>query len=332
HTTAGYTMLTGVPHPNQNSNNVAEIRPLPSDHPHLGCVLAKVRPPRSGPAFASLPEVIKDAGVNEFPGQGAGFLGGALEPWRIEGDIKTGRFRQPGIALPDDVTPARLADRRLLLGKLDRLLHERDGINDKAFDLIRSPAVKRALDLGREPARVRQRYGPHLFGQGCLMGRRLLEAGVPWVAVYWPYEGPDDSPVWDTHENNFPHLRKRLMPPTDLAVSAVMDDLSERGLLDDTLVIVMGEFGRSPKVNAKGGREHWPQAQSILLAGAGMRGGAYGSTDRIGGVPATDPVAPPDLAATFLHLLGIDPSTELIDKAGRPHAACAGKPVAGLMG
>jgi hypothetical protein len=143
-----------------------------------------------------------------------------------------------------------------------------DSYRQQAFQMIGSAAARKAFDLDREPANVREAYGPHLFGQGCLLARRLLEAGVLLTTVYWHYEGPDDSPVWDTHENNFRHLRERLAPPTDQAVSALLEDLSQRGLLDDTLVICMGEFGRSPKINAKAGRDHWPGVQSILLAGA----------------------------------------------------------------
>jgi hypothetical protein len=192
--------------------------------------------------------------------------------------------------------------------------------------------VQRAFALDQEPQALREAYGPHLFGQGCLLGRRLLEAGVQLVTVYWHYEGPDDSPVWDTHENNFPHLRNRLAPPTDAAISALLDDLASRGLLEETLVIVMGEFGRSPKINSKGGREHWPQVQSILLAGAGIRAGeVYGASDREGGLPAEFPVTPADLTATFLHLLGIPPHTEIHDATDRPLAASEGTVVRGLL-
>jgi arylsulfatase A-like enzyme len=193
--------------------------------------------------------------------------------------------------------------------------------------------MRRAFALDEESPRTRDRYGPHLFGQGCLLARRLLEAGVGLVTVYWHYEGPEDSPVWDTHQNNFPHLRDRLAPPTDRAVSALLDDVAARGLLDDTLVIVMGEFGRTPRVNKHGGRDHWAGAQSILLAGAGLPAGAiYGSTDRDGGLPAERPVPPADLTATFLHLLGVPAELEVTDRAGRPIRACHGSPLKGLVG
>jgi hypothetical protein len=335
HTSAGYTMITGVLHPKANAKSATDIQPAGADHPHLGSLLAKVRPPASGPAFVSLPEIIKDAGVNEFPGQGAGFIGKRFDPFRIEGDPKTGVFRVPDVELPPDVPDKRLQERRGLLAKLDRPGHmtDRDAFNDRAFDLIRSPAVHRALKLDREPEQSREAYGSHLFGQGCLLGRRLLEAGVPLVTVYWHYEGPDDSPVWDTHGDNFRHLRTRLLPPTDKAVAFLLEDLSKRGMLDDTLVVVMGEFGRSPRVNKNAGRDHWPNVQSILLAGAGIRGGSvYGSSDRIGGLPADCPLVPADLTATFLHLLGIPSDVEVHDQAGRPYRACHGTLVRGLIG
>jgi hypothetical protein len=334
HTSAGYTMLTGVAHPKANARSATDIQPGAADHPHLGSLLAKVRPPASGPAFVSLPEVIKDAGVNEFPGQGAGFLGRRYDPFRVEAGPGRGGFRFPDVELPPDMTDGRLEERRRLLARFDREggPPDRDAFNDRAFDLIRSPAVHRALKLDREPERVREAYGPHLFGRGCLLARRLLEAGVPLVTVYWHYEGPDDSPVWDTHENNFRHLRERLLPPTDRAVAFLLEDLSARGLLADTLVVCMGEFGRSPRVNPKAGREHWPQVQSILLAGAGIRGGSvYGSSDRAGGYPAEAAVTPTDLTATFLHLLGVPAGAEIRDQAGRPHLACHGTPVRGLL-
>jgi hypothetical protein len=341
HTSAGYTMLTGRPHPAANADGVGP-RPSPTDFPHWGSVLALAHPPDRGvPAFAALPEVIKDANVNEIPGQSAGFMGRQYDPFRIAGEAKSGQFRPPDILLPDDVTPARLGERKALADRLDAAYRDADrraaaGDLDvyraQALDLLSAPSVRRAFALDREQPAVRAAYGPHLFGQGCLLARRLLQAGVRLVTVYWHYEGPDDSPVWDTHENNFPHLKNRLAPPTDRAAGALLDDLAVHGLLDETLVIVMGEFGRSPKINSKGGREHWPQVQSILLAGAGIRAGSvYGASDRDGGLPAELPVSPADLTATFLHLLGVPTATELRDPTGRPFVASEGHVVRGLL-
>jgi hypothetical protein len=341
HTSAGYTMLTGVPHPKANVESAGMAAPGPGDHPHLGSLLAFARPPRSVPTFASLPEVIKDAAVNEFPGQTAGFLGKRYDPFRIEADPGRTRFLTPDVFPPADVPGGRLDAREDLLHRLDRGLDHlpatafegAEANGRKAFAVTRSAAVRRAFALDEESPRTRERFGSHLFGQGCLLARRLLEAGVGLVTVYWHYEGPEDSPVWDTHQNNFPHLRERLAPPTDRAVSAVLDDLGARGLLGDTLVIVMGEFGRTPRVNKHGGRDHWGGAQSILLAGAGLpTGGAYGATDRDGGLPAERPVSPADLTATFLHLLGVPADLEIVDRAGRPIRACHGSAVKGLIG
>jgi hypothetical protein len=341
HTSAGYTMLTGRRHPAANADG-AGPRPSSTDYPHWGSLLALSKAPLAGaPVFAALPEVIKDANVNEIPGQGAGFMSRRLDPFRISGDPKTGEFRPPDILLPTDVTPERLAERKLLADRLDAAYRDADRraatgdldiFRGQALELLSAPAVRRAFALGNESPSLRAAYGPHLFGQGCLLARRLLEAGVRLATVYWHYEGPDDSPVWDTHENNFPHLKNRLAPPTDLAVSALIDDLAARGLLEETLVIVMGEFGRSPKINSKGGREHWPQVQSILLAGAGIRSGmAYGSSDKDGGLPADAPISPADLTATFLHLLGVPPATELSDPTGRPFVMSEGTVVRGLL-
>ena len=341
HTSAGYTLLTGFDHLQANAKTATDIKPRPDDHPHLGSLLSLARPSASGtPVFVSLPEIIKDAAVNEFPGQGGGFLGRGFDPLRIETAADKKSFRLPDIVLPPDITPARLAERRLLQTAFNRgadIAGQRAASADldanyaRALDLLRSAGMHQAFDLTAEPATIRAAYGEHLFGQGCLLGRRLLEAGVSLVTVYWHYEGPDDSPVWDTHENNFPHLRQRLVPPADAAIAAVLRDLSDRGLLDETLVVVLGEFGRSPKVNGKGGRDHWPHAQSILLAGAGIQGGSiYGSTDPQGGYPATSPVSPRDLTATLHHLLGVPADLMIHDRAGRPYRACEGTPVVGL--
>ena len=341
HTSAGYTMLTGRRHPAANADGVGP-RPAATDYPHWGSLLSRIRPATSGaPVFAVLPEVIKDANVNEVPGQGAGFLGRRFDPFRIDGDPKSGQFQPPDILLPEDVTATRLAERRVLSGRLDAAYRAADrgtsetsldAFREQALNLLSAPAIRHAFALGREQPAVRAAYGPHLFGQGCLLARRLLEAGVRLATVYWHYEGPDDSPVWDTHENNFPHLKNRLAPPTDAAVSALLNDLASRGLLDETLVIVMGEFGRSPRINSKGGREHWPQVQSILLAGAGIAAGTvYGASDRHGGLPAESPVSPADLTATFLHLLGVPPATELTDNTGRPLVASEGSVVRGVL-
>lgn len=341
HTTAGYSMLTGVPHPAANAVSAADVRPSQHDHPHIGALLAKVRASQgNAPVFASLPEVIRDANVNEFPGLDGGLLGNRYAPFRIEADSKRTSFQLPDIFLPADITSRRLEDRRSLLNQFDRglqnversALRDMDGWYQKAFDVMSSPTVREAFNLDQEPQALRQQYGDHLFGKSCLLGRRLLEAGVGLAAVYWHYEGPDDSPVWDTHENNFPHLRQRLMPPTDAAFSALLSDLHQRGMLEDTLVVCMGEFGRSPLVNKLGGRDHWSAVQSIVFAGAGIHAGSvYGASDRDGGQPAENPVSPADVTATMMHLLGIPADLEIKDRTDRPILACQGTVIEGIL-
>jgi hypothetical protein len=344
HTSAGYTLLTGVPHPAPNNPMGAKtVGPAPEDHPHVGSILASVRQSPPGvPVFVSLPEVIKDAAINEFPGQTAGFMGRRFDPLRIDRDLQTGSLKLPDVVLPGDVNVSRHAARRALLTRLDGSLRDfertaaarhLDVFQQSAFALLSSRAVHDALDVAAEPQAAHEAYGPHMFGQGCLLARRLVEAGVALVTVYWHYEGPDDSPVWDTHWNNFPHMRERLAPPCDQAVSALVDDLHQRGLMDDTLLVCLGEFGRSPRINDMAGRDHWPHVQTVLLAGAGVPAGTvYGASDREGAYPADSPVAPADLTATLLHLLGVPEDLELTGLGGRPLRACTGSPISAVIG
>ena len=342
HTSAGYTMLTGVDHPLANAQTASDIKPKSNDHPHLGAILSRARPPRRGiPTFVSMPEIIRDDVVNEYPGQDGGFMGRQYSPFLVEADSRTGAFLRPEIYLPAGLTSRRLETRRALRERVDRGVRaiesngqfsELDSFYHRALDLVGSPAARAAFDLDAETPKTRERYGTHLFGQGCLLARRLLEAGVSLVTVYWHYEGPKDCPVWDTHCHNFSYLRDRLVPPTDQALSAMLSDLAARGMLDDTLFVCMGEFGRTPKINGQAGRDHWPHAQSILLAGAGIPpGSVYGATDPHGAYPAENPVSPRDLTATFLHLLGVRPDLEIVDRTNRPFKACEGSPVGGLI-
>ena len=211
----------------------------------------------------------------------------------------------------------------------------------KAFELLDSTAGGDAFDLSREPAAVRERYGLHPHGQSVLQARRLVERGVPLVTVFWPNDGVKNVSVyWDTHSKNFIDLRERLMPPADQTFSALLDDLAERGLLDETLVIWTGEFGRTPRVGQRNsdagagrdGRDHWPGCFSTVLAGGGIRGGqVYGASDKHAAYPAVDPVSPVDLVATAYHLLGVDPHGLLHDAQGRPMMICPGTPIRRLF-
>jgi arylsulfatase A-like enzyme len=208
-----------------------------------------------------------------------------------------------------------------------------DLFRSRANDLLESRALREALDADQEPPASRARYGAHRFGQGCLLARRLIEAGVALVTVYWHYEGPDDSPVWDSHWNHFKHLRERLAPPADKAIAALVNELHQRGLLEDTLLVCLGEFGRTPKINNMAGRDHWPHVQSIMLAGAGVPvGTVLGASDRDGAYPVDLPVSPADLTATLLHLLGVPPELELADLQNRAVRASDGSVIAALAG
>jgi hypothetical protein len=224
---------------------------------------------------------------------------------------------------------------------------------DRAYRLLSSDAVRQAVDITREPKAVRERYGfwdaPKVVGEGggggngaemgyarqmrgqnLLLARRLVEAGVPFVNVY---DFRQQGQNWDAHFNNAGQHKNYLLPQADQALSALIQDLDERGLLESTLVVGLGEFGRTPKINSAGGRDHWPDCYSVFLAGGGVSGGAvYGASDRIGAYPATDPVTPADLAATIYWRFGIDPATEIHDQAGRPHRLAAGEPIQRLFG
>src|SRR5262249_35588238 len=191
----------------------------------------------------------------------------------------------------------------------------------QAFDLLRSHKARKAFDLNQEPAPLRDRYGRTRFGQSVLLARRLVEAGVSLVQVNWTRTAEDkkENPGWDTHTKNAERLRTALMPPMDQAYSALLQDLAERGMLEQTLVIWMGEFGRTPKINRSGGRDHWGHVFSLALSGGGVRGGqVQGASDRIGAQPKEGRVQPQDLTATIFHCLGIDPQTEIRDPLGRP--------------
>jgi hypothetical protein len=197
--------------------------------------------------------------------------------------------------------------------------------------IVASPEVRRLFDLSKEPAPLRDRYGRHRIGQSLLLARRLVEGGVRFVAVFDGQTNGQDA-NWDSHEKVFARHRQ-LIPPSDQALSALIEDLVSRSLLDETLVVALGEFGRTPKINPSGGRDHWPDCYTAVLAGGGVRGGSvYGSSDRIGAYPATDPVTPGDLAATIFWRFGINPDLEVRDQTGRPFRLAEGQSLASLFG
>jgi hypothetical protein len=249
--------------------------------------------------------------------------------------------------LPTDMTLDRLSERRTLLQQFDDqrrraeagLAEQRHaGKRKLAFDLLTSAAVREAFDLGREPDRLRERYGRSLFGSSTLLARRLLERGVRFVNVSWDnfrerFEFPPSYFVWDTHERNFPILRDNHLPHLDRTYSALLEDLDDRGLLDETLVVMMGEMGRTPRINKDGGRDHWTFCYSVLLAGAGVRGGTlYGASDAHAAYVKDRPVHIRDICATIYHCLGIDPEMPVYDHGRKPvPVAHGGRPLTEIL-
>ncbi len=338
HGTSAYHMLTGHVHVSPGTLR----HPSPNDYPSVGCAVGMFgRQPRDLPAYVALPSVLLDGDGGEVPGQGPGFLGQKQAPFLVQGDPTRPDFSIDTLTLPGDLSVRRLRDRMQLQtaldGEAERLVklpgpQAMDSHYERAFRLLQSPAARRAFDLAAEPEKLRERYGWHHFGQSCVLARRLVEAGIPMITVYWNSPSLTTDQSWDTHGNSFVRLKDHLLPSFDRAMTALLEDLQARGLLDETLVVWMGEFGRTPKLNRNAGRDHWGFCQSLLLAGAGVRGGqVYGASDASAAYAADLPVSPDDLAATVFDRLGIRLDHELRDPQGRPLPLCAGKPVAGLF-
>jgi hypothetical protein len=347
-------VLRGMHHPMRNHNSAAVEAlcgrtPLGGDlelladnlnsFPCYGAVLSQLAPGRPDVAtHVALPHVMYN--VVTLPGQTAGFLGAAHNPFQVNRDPNAPDFRVGELELPADLPLARLEERRSLLGAIDaqaRRAQRRAGrggmtvYQERAFNLLHGAHVRRAFDLSRESTAVRARYGRNTLGQSLLLARRLVEAGVRFVNVNDKVHNGQVA-NWDSHENNFARLRDDLLPPADQAFSALVEDLDARGLLATTLVIALAEFGRTPRVNGQAGRDHWPDCFSVVLAGGGVRGGlVYGSSDRIGAYPASDPVTPGDLAATLFWRFGLDPATEIRDLTGRPYRLADGEPLRRLF-
>lgn len=334
HSTSGCFMLTG-----HEPTSVAEsVPPSAQDWPSLAGAVGALRAAERSPLDAViLPEPIFNNPAIPWPGQNGGFMGAAWHPHILRCDPSQERIEIEGLTAAAGVTELRLDERHALLGQVDRMLHrglrspaiaEMNRFQQEAFDLLHAGATREALEIEREPAASRDRYGRGKFGQSVLLGRRLIEAGVRLVQVNWPREPGDTAagnPLWDTHQDNAGRLKNVLCPQFDTAYSALLDDLEDRGLLDETLVVVMGEFGRTPTINAAGGRDHWGSVFSVALAGAGVPGGGViGASDARGGMPADRPVRPPDLAATIFQLLGISPDHEFRDPFDRPLQVVSG--------
>jgi hypothetical protein len=344
HNSATYYSLTGHAPPLDD----IRLRDTQELYPTYGSTVARFLPVEDPaiPTFVSFPHVLRDGSVT--PGQTASFLGKAYDPFFIGQDPASPDFQLPELSLPASLPLERLDDRRGLLRMIDTqgdllgwsgTAQGIDAFYDRALTMLASPKVKQAFDLSQEPEKMRDAYGRTTYGQSCLLARRLLEAGVRFVTVYYSNRigNSGNGGGWDTHGDNFNHLKKRLLPSTDQTVPTLIDDLAARGLLDETLIVWMGEFGRSPRVvNTKqfgsDGRDHWPQCYTVLFAGGGVTPGAiYGASDRIGAFPALDPVTPDDIAATMFWALGLDPATEFYDTLRRPLAIATGKPVTSIF-
>jgi hypothetical protein len=351
HGSAAYLALTGQFHPQKSSNPL----PAPTDAPTYGAILQRVRPARELPYSAihlNGPALVPELPA---PGQAGGWLGRAYDPLLLD-DVTEDDLALHGLDPLPELPPVRLRERRSLLASLDhyrrrlagRPMREMGTLYHQAYDLLAASRYRHAFDLSGEPAAVRDRYGRHRPGQACLLARRLIEAGLPLVTVIWSHSirGQDRDPArtelygWDTHNDIFVALKQHLLPHFDQTFAVLLEDLHARGLLEQTLVVCMGEFGRAPLVarertfaGSSPGRKHWAAAYSIVVAGAGVAGGAvYGKTDRRGAYPDSAPVRPGDIAATIFSALGIDPAGHYTDAAGRPFSITAGEPIRGIYG
>jgi hypothetical protein len=343
HNSASYYALTGHAPP------VDDIRLRDSLElfPAYGSVVDKLAPLRGDmPTAVAYPHVIADGSIT--PGQHASFLGKGHDPFLVTQDPNAPDFSLPELSLPSDLTLERLQQRRELQRMIDeqtRLLEYSaaaqglDAYYEKALAMLHSSKLRKAFDLSVEPPQMREAYGRTTYGQSCLLARRLVEAGTKFVTVYFSSNiggQSTESGGWDTHGFNntrmYNIIPKYHLPITDQTLPTLLNDLDARGLLDTTLVVWMGEFGRTPKLNDNVSRDHWPQCYTVLLAGGGVkRGFIYGASDKTASYPAENPVRPDDLAATLFYLLGIDPHSELRAVGDRPVLAAEGKPVLGVI-
>ncbi len=343
HNSASYYALTGHAPPVDD----IRLRDTLDLAPAYGSVVDALAPIGGElPTFVAYPHVCRDGSVT--PGQHASFLGKEHDPLLVTRDPNAADFSLPELSLPNGVSFERLTARRELQRMIDRqsglLDHAAaargiDAYYEKALAMLHSDKLRSAFDLSAEPVKVRERYGRTTYGQGCLLARRLVESGVKFVSVYFSDNiggQSTESGGWDTHGFNntrmYPIVEKLHLPMTDVTLPALLNDLDERGLLATTLVVWMGEFGRTPVINANVSRDHWPHCYTALLAGGGVkRGFVHGASDRDGAYPAEKPVRPDDLAATVFHLLGIDAKTEVMNHQQRPIPIAEGDVVEGVI-
>ena len=340
HNSAGYYSLTGYAPPTDDQR-LRDSRDL---FPAYGSIVDRLSPSKKGvPTFVAFPHVIADGSIT--PGQHASFLGKAHDPLLITQDPNGRDFRLPELSLPESLSAGRLANRLEIMklideqGELLEFSARARGMaahHQRAIALLTSSAIRQAFDISAEPEAVRDRYGRTTYGQSCLLARRLVEAGARFVNVYLARSIGGDTGGWDTHgfgnQPMYPILRRYLLPLLDQTLPTLIEDLEARGLLDTTLVVWVGEFGRTPRINKLAGRDHWPQCYPALMCGAGVKKGhVFGASDKIGAYPASDPVRPEDLSATLFHLLGIDPATEVNDALNRPLPISPGKVIEGVL-
>jgi hypothetical protein len=342
HNSAGYYALSGHEPPSDDQR----LRDLPELYPAYGSVVDKLAPSRGSiPTFVSYPYTLRDGSIT--PGQHASFLGKAYDPLFFKEDPNSEQFKLPQLSVPADLDSDRLTRRRDLQKFIDnqsRLLDDNEIIRgfdqyyDKALNMLTSSKVRKAFDLGQESDGVREKYGRTTYGQSVLLARRLAESGVKFTTVYFSNSiggRTVGSGGWDTHgfdgSRMYKIVDKYHFPVTEQTLPTLLLELEERGLLDETLVVWMGEFGRTPKINKNESRDHWPNCYTVLMAGGGVKGGyIYGASDRYTMAPDEDPVKPEDLAATIYYLLGISPDTEIHDKDNRP-LPIAGRPILDIM-
>jgi hypothetical protein len=341
HSVSAYEVLTGYKYRGPNARQIS-----PNDWPYFGSLVKRLKPSEKLPPLTTawLPDLMR-LNENVTPaGQTAGFMGSRWDPDRFVGDPSLEDYKVEGLGL-DAIPPMRLKRRMALLDQVQRHFGQWrndapsgvfDEFQHQAFDLLNSGRVQQAFRVGDEPPRVRERYGRHTWGQCLLLARRLVEVGVRLVHVNWTREPGDsavDNPMWDTHAQNADRVEDVLCPMFDVGFTALIEDLDQRGLLDETLVVAIGEFGRTPRINAQAGRDHWGSVFSFAMAGAGIQTGqVYGASDRIGGHPAADRVTPADLTATIFHALGIHHDGKFDDAEGREHQLTTGTPLRGILG
>jgi hypothetical protein len=348
HEPSVYHMLTGRVDP---TLVVPRNQRKRTDFPNIGSVVTYFSSPGDIPAAVTVPRPIGHDGVT-YSGTHGGFLGPRYDPMEVQAAPNANVLPTHPLALSADMSSSRVVARHGLLKTLEaqerRLQKSRaaDGLGEfqeHAFRMVTSAAAKRAFNLELESPAIRDRYGRNEYGESFLLARRLVEAGVRLVTLTWMYIFPNGrvSNVWDNHagygiygaKTGYDLLKSPVcIPPLDRAYTALLEDLQMRGLLDETLISMAGEFGRTPKINGDAGRDHWGPCQSALLAGGGIRGGqVHGASDRIAAYPKDSPVSPEDFLATIYHAMGISPESEVRDQNGRPYAISTGKPVTALF-